>query len=311
MKKQRDNGVWGMNMLGLAPAKAQGIRAVGTIAQYRRLLELGLPSTERPFRLTDRQLFRLLSRDDDPALLFEYRKWAKTIPALGPFARDLLREAATAALAHAGMLEDPRVRGAAHRIASSVSNFLRSELAEKPIVRKGSRNILQPDAHPPSIFSVTMLAFMPNLQRERAGFTARLAAYLGSAAPRRTYVLQFGRKIVQPTFFFLGDPLLADSAGRPRDLPFALHWLELLARLQMLDTSPVAQRILARLLKDCDERGVWSPKGLRSLPKGKSKLSDFAFPLEVNMRGGEQRKADVTFRLALIAKLAGWQLSFH
>jgi len=47
IRKQRANGVWGGNMLGLAPNKAQGIKDVGTVAQYRHLLELGVPRTER------------------------------------------------------------------------------------------------------------------------------------------------------------------------------------------------------------------------------------------------------------------------
>jgi hypothetical protein len=78
----------------------------------------------------------------------------------------------------------------------------------------------------------------------------------------------------------------------------------------MLESSPTAQRILGRLLRDCDNEGVWNPKGLRSVPKSPSKLGDFAFPLEVETKKSEQRLVDVTFRLALIAKLAGWDLDF-
>ncbi len=309
-KKQRSTGVWAANMLGLAPSKAQAIKDVGTVAQYRHLVELGVPGDNRSFRLADRVLFRLLSRDDSPSLLFEYQKAAKTNLALGPWARDLFREAATAALAHGGHIEDPRVRGAAHRIASNVSQFLRSELAEKPIIRKASRNILHPDAHPPTLFSVAVIAYLPNLQRERAGFAERLGNFLGKPATKRTYVLQVGRKIIKPQFHFLGDPLKADSSGNPKDLPFALHWIELLVRLGMLDASATAQRILVRLLRDCDDRGVWNPRNLRSLPKSASRLTDFAFPLELDGKTVEQRQADVTFRLAHIAKLAGWQLDY-
>ena len=310
MKKQRVNGTWSGNILGLAPSKAQGIKDVGTVAQYRRLLELGLPTAERPFRLADRLFYRLLSRDDDPSLQFEYQKANKTNPLLGEWSRDLMREGVTAALAQARKNEDPRVRGSAHKIVTHISQFLRSDLAEKPIVRKGSRNILHPDARPPTVFAVATLAYMPRLQRERAGFVERLGAFLTKAATKRTYVIQLGRKTVKPTFHLLGDPLSADSAGNPKDLPFALHWLELLARLQLLEHSSVGSRILTRLLKDCDEQGVWSPKNLRTLPKGSSSLADFAFPLETDVRSQDGRKADVTFRLALIAKLAGWTLQY-
>lgn len=310
LKKQRATGLWGGNILGLAPAKGQGVKDVGTVAQYRHLVEMGVPTDDRTFRIAERVFFRLLSRDEDPALLYEYQKAAKTNLELGPWARDLMREAATAALAHSGQIDDPRVRGAAHKVASRISQFLRSEVSQKPIRRKGSRNILDPEAYPPTVFSVAAVAYMPNLQRERAGFVERLGAFLAQPETKRTYVIQVGRKVMKPTFQLLGDPLKADSSGNAKDLPFALHWIELLVRLGMLGNSPTAQRILARLLKECDESGVWSPRNLRALPKSPSKLADFAFPLELDTSTVEQRKADVTFRIALIARLAGWKLEY-
>lgn len=310
VRKQKSTGIWGGNILGVAPSKAQGIKDVGTVAQYRHLVELGYPDGERPYRLTERVFHRLLSRDQDPALLFEYHKAAKTNPALGPWTRDLMREAATAALAHSGNIDDPRVRGAAHRISSRVSQFLRSEISERPIKRSASRNVLRPEAYPPTVFSVAILAYMPNLQRERAGFVDRLGAYLVQAAPKRSYVIQVGRKVIKPTFQLLGDPLKAESSGNPKDLPFALHWIEILTRLGILEKSSTAQRILCRLIRDCDDQGVWNPKNLRALPKSSSRLADFAFPLEADSSTAERRKADVTFRLALIAKLAGWKLEY-
>lgn len=309
-KKQRSNGSWSGNMLGIAPSKAQGIKDVGTVAQYRHLLELGLSRSQRPLRLAERLFHRVLSRDNDPSLLFEYQKHAKTNPDLGDWARNLMREAVTAGLAQAGKNEDPRVRGSAHRILSQVSQFLRNEIADKPIVRKGSRNILHPDARLPTVFSVAMLAHLPRLQRERAGFVERLGAFITRPAAKKTYVIQIGKKVVKPTFHLLGDPLHADSAGNAKDVPFALHWLEILARLGLLEESPTAVRILGRLLKDCDESGVWSPKNLRAVPKSPSGLADFAFPLEADTRSAESKKADVTFRLALIARLAGWNLDY-
>lgn len=310
LKKQKADGIWSGNILGIAPAKAQGIKDVGTVAQYRHLMELGVPRDDRAYLRADRAFYRLLSRDADPKLLYEYRKPAKTNTQLEAWARDLMREGVTAALAQAGQAEDPRVRGSAHRIATNVSQFLRGEFAEKPIVRKGSRNILQPGAYPPTVFSAAMIAFMPNLQRERAGFTDRFGDFLTQPAPKRTYSIQVGRKIIKPIFHLLGDPLQADSAGNPKDLPFALHWIELLVRLGMLDRSATAQRILGRLLRDCDDDGVWDPKNLRGIPRSPSGLADFAFPLESDGQTPARRKTDVTFRLALIAKLAEWELQF-
>jgi hypothetical protein len=310
LKRQKVDGVWGGNILGVSPSKAQGIRDVGTVARYRHLLELGVPSGERAYRLADRVFFRLLSRDADPKLLFEYHAAAKTNQALGGWARDAIQQGVTAALAQSGQIDDPRVRGAAHRIATGVSQFLRSEVAEKAIIRSGSRQVLHPDAYPPTIFSVAVVAYMPNLQRERAGYVDRLAHYLAQQPPKKSYVIMLGRKVIKPTFHLLGDPIKADSSGNCADLPLALHWIELLVRMGVLDRAPTAQRVLARLLRDCDDLGVWSPRNLRALPKSPSKLADFAFPLEPQGRTMESRQADVTFRLALIAKLAGWQLEY-
>jgi hypothetical protein len=189
------------------------------------LNELGLPQSERVFRRSERTLFRLLSRDEDPALFFEHQKATKTNPDLAIWTRDMMRQATTAALAHAGLVEDPRVRGAAHKIATRMSQFLRSELAEKPIKRKASRNILEPEAYPPTVYSVAIMAYMPDLQRERAGFVERLGAYISQPETKRSYVIKVGRKIIQPTVHVLGDPLRAESNGNPKDLPFALHWI--------------------------------------------------------------------------------------
>lgn len=309
-KKQRKNATWGDNILGLAANKAQGIKDVGTIAQYRHLVELGVPRDDRAFRQTERIFFRLISRDEDPDLLFEYKAAAKRNPDLVPWARSMFREAAATALAHAGLIDDPRVRGAAHKIASDVSAFLRSPLSEKPIARKGNRSVLEPEACPPTMFSVAMLAYMPNLQRERAGFLERLCHFLAEPAPKKKWVITVGRKVIPPVFHLLGNPIELGRGNMAKDLPLALYWIELLARLQMLHTNEAAVKVLAHTLAECDEHGVWAPKNLRSHPKSPSRLADFWFPLEADARTMEHRQADVTFRLALIAKLLGWQLEY-
>jgi hypothetical protein len=310
LKKQKKTGLWGDNVLGLAASKAQGYKDVGTVSQYRRLVEFGVPHEERAFRLAERLFFRLLSRDEAPELLAEYKAAAKGNPDLVLWAREHFREGATTALAQAGMVEDPRVRGSAHRIASMVSQFLRSDLATKPLVRKGARTLLHPEAFPPTTLSVAIVAYMPTLQRERAGFVERLCAYLAQPQPKKKYVIGVGRKTIQPTYQLLGNPIEADRNGVAKDLPLALHWIELLVRMGTLATNEVAVRVLHRLLADVDANGVWSPRNLRVFPKSPSRLADFAFPLEADPKSPERRQVDVTFRLSLIAKLAGWQLEY-
>jgi hypothetical protein len=310
VKKQKDSGVWGGNMLGLAPSTALGIKDVGTIPQYRRLLQLEWHRASRPFKLADRMLFRLLSRDEDPALLFEFQKMVKSDDEAEAWARGIMREAASAALAEAGYAEDPRLRGAGHKIANAVSQFLRSPLAEKPFVKSGSQLLLHPEAHPPSWYSVAMLAFMPNLRRERAGFTERLGHYLAQPAPKKAFSIQVGKRTVKPQHLLLGDPIEADPKGQPKDIPLALHYIELLARMGALPWAPVASRVLGRLLKDCDETGVWRPKNLRSQPKALNKITYHYYPLHSDAKSTEGREVDVTFRLALIARLLGWSIDY-
>jgi hypothetical protein len=309
-KKQRPTGIWAGNIMGLAPSAAQGIRDVGTVAQYRRLLQLGWPADDRTFKLTTRVLFRLLSRDPDPALLFEFKKTVKDAPLTEAWVRNNLREAASTALAEAGFNIDPRLRGSAHRTASAISNFLRSPEAEKPFVKVGQTYALHPEAYPPTWYSLAMMASMPNLQRERAGFTERLGQYLAQPAPKRPVIIKFGKKTFRPAHVLLGNPIKADARGVTTDIPLALHLINILARIDALHTAPTATRVLVRLLKDCDDTGVWHPKNLRSQPKGADKASCHFFPLVPVDKTATSRQVDITFRLALTAKLLDWDLDY-
>jgi hypothetical protein len=119
-----------------------------------------------------------------------------------------------------------------------------------------------------------------------------------------------GKKTVRPQHLILGDPIEADSKGVPKDLPLALHYIELLARMGALEWAPVATKVLGRLLQDCDEMGVWRPKNLRSQPKTGNKITYHYYPLHLDAKTTEGREVDVTFRLALIAKALGWSLSY-
>ena len=310
LKKQKETGVWGGNLLGLSVSAAQGIKDVGTIAQYRRLVELGTPRSARAFKLADRLLYRLLSRDENPSLLFEYQKGAKKDPSYAQWARGLIRQAATAALAEAGEFEAPPVRGAAHRIVSEISEFLRSPLGEKPFVKVKGATVLHPEAAPPSWYALAMVAAMPNLQRERAGFTERLAHYLSSPQTKKSFTVLAGKKKIKPAHLVLGDPIITDPKGMPKDLPLALHFIDLLVRIGAFAVSPNAKKILGRLIKDVDDFGVWNPRGLRSAPKALSGYSYHMYPLDVESKAPEWKQVDVTFRLAQIALRLGWQIEY-
>ena len=96
---------------------------------------------------------------------------------------------------------------------------------------------------------------MPNLQRERAGFTERLGHYLAQPAPKKAFVIQVGKRTVKPQHLLLGDPIEADAKGMAKDIPLALHYIELMARMGALQWAPVATKVLGRLLKDMRRAG--------------------------------------------------------
>jgi hypothetical protein len=312
--RQADDGLWGGNFLAFQPSERDDIDEPGTVAQYRRLVQLGVPNTTRPFRLADRVLYRSLSRDDDPLLLGEFVEAAEEEPRFTETFRNLIREGACAALAEAGHDADPRLRGAAHKIVSAMSAFLRSPLAEDPFIKKGGGYQLHPDATPPTWWSVAMLSAMPSLQRERAGFLERLGQYLAQPAPDRSYMAAIGSHTLKPLYVLLGDPIELDpkAKGLPKDIPLALHYVELLAGIGagQLSAAPNASRGFVRLLDDLDSSGIWHPKNLRSQPKANTALTHHCWPLAPDDGELASRQADITFRLAVIAKRLGWQLEY-
>ena len=312
--RQADDGVWGNNFLAFQPSERDEIEEPGTVAQYRRLVQLGVPTTTRPFRLADRVLFRTLSRDDDPLLLGEFADAAGEDERVTETFRNLISEGACAALAEAGRTADPRLRGAAHKVVTAMSAFLRSPLAEDPFIKKGGGFQLHPEATPPTWWSLAMLSAMPSLQRERAGFLERLGQYLAQPAPDRSYMAAVGNYTMKPNYILLGDPIELDpkAKGMPKDIPLALHFVELLAGIgiQQLLAAPNASQGFIRLLEDVDEDGIWHPKNLRSQPKASTPITYHCWPLAPDDGELASRQADITFRLACIARRLGWQLEY-
>lgn len=309
--RQQENGLWGSNYLGFQASGRDNIDEPGTVAQYRRLLQLGVPTSTRPFRLADRLMFRTLSRDDDPVLYGEFFDSTVDDPDAAEWYRGLIREGISSALAEAGHEDDPRLRGAAHKILSQVSAFLRSDIADDPVIKRGSSAWqLHPEASPPSWWSVAMLAAMPSLQRERAGLVSRLGQYLSQPAPTKSFMITVGKTTMRPTHLLLGDPIEADAKGAPKDVPLALHFIELLASMGQLASSPSAVRALQTMLEELDAEGVWHPKNLRSQPKAISPVTHHYWPLALDDGELAHRQADITFRLALIARRLGWTLEY-
>jgi hypothetical protein len=297
---QDGDGTWGESILGLPEGHGA---VVGTIPAFRRLLEYGWEKDSPPLIRARRVLFRLLAEDDDVDQLYEFRGPAGEDRDLIHRARNILREAAAAALAHAGYEGDPRLRGAARRILARVDSYLASPLAERPWVRVGNRQVLAAEANPPSMHVVVMVAHMPLFRSENHSVVHRLRAHLTQPLPRQEAFQLVGKHIVAQPHLVLGDPLssrnIADS-----DVPFALTWRELMARLGFLRKNEGWVSLFERFLDDRDRDYVWHPHRGSVKPQTSHPDVWVQFPLDEGSEG-EDRWSDVTFRIGLIAKLLG------
>ena len=298
------DGVWNRSILSIPSQRAEHFEGVGTVPAYRRLTEYGWDKEAPPLVHTRRVLFRLLAEDVDRAMLYEL---APTKPKVEEefliLQRQTLREAAGAALAGAGFEGDPRLRGLARRTIDRMAEFLRSPLAEKPWVRIGNRQVLHPDAYPPTIHMLHLLAHMPLCQSEHYEAMELLYDYLTRPLPRQESVQQIGTQLLPMPNLVLGD-LLPHRNAVEDDVPAALAWLELMARLGFLRRNDNWSKMYERFIDDCGRDGVWHPhKGL-AMPKSTNPYVWPMFPIE-QAHGGEERWADVTFRIGLIARLQG------
>ncbi len=311
MQQHRD-GTWGTRILSVPPPDDPNFTGVGTIPAVRRLLEYGWELNAPPFLCAKRILFRLLAEDTDPEFLFELRSDTRGDDEyLVRRGRLVLREAAAATLAQLGYEADPRLRGAAVRMLDRVATYVRATLtaqqsdgdATKPAA--DPKEPLPANAAPPSAHLLVMLAHMPRFRSEHQDEIAKLGTYL-AAAPTTTTLRQIlGKQAVDQPQLVLGDPLVGAVAGTDKSaaLPTTLAWLEVFARIGYLKTNAAWSRLLDTLLAERDSDGLW--KGRPATFGPSTRAWDWpTYPLgDPSIR--EHRVADMTFRLALIARLAG------
>lgn len=299
---QAPDGTWNNSMLEVPTQRAAQFEGVGTINAFRRLLEYGWDKDSPPLLRARRVLFRLLAEDNDPAYLFELAPKGED-PDMARRGRAILREAAAAALAQAGYEGDPRLRGAAHRILDRIDSFIRSPLGHKPWVRVGNKQVLAAEASPPSIYALSMLAHMPLFRNEHHTHLDRIYHYIAQPQPRQELLQLCGGTVIEQPHLVLGD-LLPNRNVADVDVPFALAWLELAARLGFLRRNEGWSKLFERFLDDRDRDLVWHPHKGMAMPRSTNPFVWPGFPLE-QMKSGDERWADVTFRLGLIARLSG------
>ncbi|MEO7455208.1 MAG: hypothetical protein ABIY52_03040 [Gemmatimonadaceae bacterium] len=300
---QGPDGAWPAGMLTLPSSRAEHFEGIGTIPAVRRLLEYGWHKDTPPILHARRILFRLLAEDDDPNFLFELGGKHANDEESVKRGRLLLREAAAATLAQAGYEGDPRLRGAARRILTRMADYLRSPLAQKPFIRQGNQHMLAAEACPPSIFAISMFAYMPLFRAEHHREMDALYTHMSQALPRQEAVQLCGRSVLPVPHLVLGDYLPHRNAV-DADVPFALYWLELVTRLGFLKRNENWSKMFERFLEDRDREGVWHPHKGMAVARSTSTYVWPSYPLE-EQHAGDERWTDVTFRLGLIARLAG------
>jgi hypothetical protein len=301
--QQSPDGTWGGGMLGIPSSRAEHFEGVGTVPAVRRLIEYGWHKDTPPLLHARRALFRLLAEDQDSAYLYELGGKHSPDEDAVRYGRALLREAAAATLAQAGYEGDPRLRGAARRIVNRMADYLRSPLAQKPFVRQGNQHVLAGEVSPPSMYTVMMLAYMPLFRAEHHREMDALYTHLAQVQPRQEAVQVVGSRVVSVPHLVLGDPLPHRNAV-DADVPFALFWMELMARLGFLKRNENWSKMFERFLDDRDREGVWHPHKGMTVPKSTNPFVWPTYPLETQS-SGDERWSDVTFRLGLIARLAG------
>jgi hypothetical protein len=304
---QQADGVWSEALMATPGARAEGFEGVGTVHAVRRLLEYGWDRESPPIAQARRLLFRLLAEDDDPAMLYEFLPRVtvkgKIDEEQAPMVRQYLREAAGAALAQAGYESDPRLRGAARRTLDRITEFLKSPLAEKPWIRVGNQQVLAPDAFPPSIHALLMLSHMPLFRSEYYDAMERLYRWLVRPLPRQEQIQLVGTRHLNVPWYVMGDRLPHRNAVEA-DVPAAMAWLELMARMGFLRRNENWLKMYERFVDDCGRDGVWHPHKGMAMPKSAATWVWATYPLEPS-QGGEERWADMTFRIGLIARIIG------
>ena len=306
---QRPGGGWGDAMLAVPAPDDPNFTGVGTITAVRRLLEYGWDPGSPPIYGSRRLLFRLLAEDNDPAFLFDLAAEAGTDEVLIRRGRQILREAAAATLAQAGHEGDPRLRGAARRIVERLNTFLKSPDAAKPWIRVGNKHVLPADASPPSIYALVMLAHMPLFRNENHEQMDRLYNYLTLPLPRQEPVQIVGEHMITQPHYVLGDQLPHRNAA-DADVPSALGWLELVARLNFLRRNENWSKLFERFVDECDRNGLWRPPRGNPMPETSNPYTWPMFPLG-QPDDPSTRAADVTFRIGLIARLSGRKIDLR
>jgi hypothetical protein len=132
---------------------------------------------------------------------------------------------------------------------------------------------------------------------------ALLYNHVAQPLPRQEPLQLCGKNVVEQPHLVLGD-LLPNRSAADSDVVAAIVWLELMARLGFLRRNDNWSKLFDRFLDDRDAEGVWHPHKGMSAARSTNPFFWPMYPLEDHL-SGDERWADVTFRLGLIGRLSG------
>jgi hypothetical protein len=149
---------------------------------------------------------------------------------------------------------------------------------------------------------------MPLFRTEYHDEMDRVYDAVAQPLPRQEAAQLCGKHVIEQPHLVLGDMLPTRNAV-DADVPWALMWLELMARLGFLRRNEGWSRLYDRLLDGTDARGVWRPaKGTtpaKGIPlRAANPFTWHMYPLDAG-RTVDGGSTDVTFRLGVIARLSG------
>jgi hypothetical protein len=305
-RAQQPVGTWLDKVLDFEPPNTARKRGPGMVNQFLALLEYGWELSHPILHCSEQLLLQYL----DPASkveLFELNAYLQRKPDAERALRAVLSRIAAALLARAGS-RDPRLAAFAARFLDQLDAQYRDPanpavydgLVEIP--EDGRYRRLVPDAVPVDMFSLYVMAFLPEVRATPRGreIVARAIRHLFSGPEEAKLLLEIdGKRLMRlrlPRIADLGQAEFADQK-----LGFLLHDLELLARTGTLLENEKARALLDWVVSLKQEDGVLRPN--REIEKASTPSQYHYFPLEESWRGKHRKFTDVTFRTLLVLTL--------
>jgi hypothetical protein len=305
-RSQQPVGTWLDKVLDFEAPNTTRKRGPGLVNQFLALIEYGWELSHPILHCSEQLLIQYLDPEAQVEL-YELNAYRVHKPESDRALRGVLSRISAALLARAGS-RDPRLIAFGSRFLDELDRQYQDP--ECPAVYDGEVEIpedrryrrLRPDAVPVEMFSLYLLAFLPDVRSTARGrdITSRVVRHLFCSSGLPDLLLEVeGKRLLRlrlPRIFDLCKEQFCEQK-----LGYLLHDLELLARTGTLLENPKAKSLLEWVISLKQEDGVLRPGP--EIEKAVSPSQYHYFPLEESWRGKHKKFTDVTFRTLLILDL--------